>query len=134
MRKSEAKSIMASDFISRGEPRTAGAEEGVATKNSVRAEIIAFSGFGWLPAIPMKALLLVLLSALRSCVQRRASLRAENLALRHQIGVLQRGRKQARLNSADRILWVWLSCLWSDWSAAFPRAASDSACRKWQSD
>jgi putative transposase len=63
----------------------------------------------------MKTLSLVLLSALRSCLRSRAALQAENLALRHQIGVLQRGRKQARLNSADRVLWVWLSRLWTDW-------------------
>jgi hypothetical protein len=38
----------------------------------------------------------------------RAALQAENLALRHQIGVLQRRRKQLHLNSADRFFWVWL--------------------------
>jgi hypothetical protein len=37
------------------------------------------------------------------------------LALRHQIGVLQRSaRKRFNLTSADRLLWVWLSRIWSD--------------------
>jgi putative transposase len=44
-------------------------------------------------------------------------LQTENVALRHQIGVLQPGRKQPRLNPADRIFWVWLSPLWFDWSS-----------------
>jgi putative transposase len=63
----------------------------------------------------MKTLGLLLLSALRSCAMSHAALQAENLALRHQIGVLQRARRQARLNSADRILWVWMSRVWTDW-------------------
>jgi putative transposase len=59
---------------------------------------------------------LALLSALRSCLKSRAYLQAENLALGQQIMVLQRGRKRLRLNSADRIFWVWLSRHWADWS------------------
>jgi putative transposase len=45
----------------------------------------------------------------------RATLAAENLALRHQLGVLQRSVKRPRLRQRDRIFWVWLSQLWSDW-------------------
>jgi putative transposase len=47
-------------------------------------------------------------------------LHAEILALRHQLSVLQRrdrGRR-LRLNVADRLLWVWLSRLWSGWRSA----------------
>jgi transposase InsO family protein len=44
----------------------------------------------------------------------RAVLELENLALRHQIGVLQRSaRKRFKLTPADRLLWVWLSRIWS---------------------
>jgi transposase InsO family protein len=46
------------------------------------------------------------------------TLQAENLALRHQITVLQRGRKRLPLNAADRFLWVWLSRLWAGWRSA----------------
>ena len=45
----------------------------------------------------------------------RASLAAENLALRHQLGVLQRSVKRPRLRQRDRILWVWRSRLWPGW-------------------
>ena len=45
----------------------------------------------------------------------RASLAAENLALRHQLGVLSRSAKRPRLRPRDRVLWVWLSRLCRDW-------------------
>ena len=44
---------------------------------------------------------------------------AENLALRHQIGVLQRSAaKRPKLTSGDRLLWICLSRLWRDWRSA----------------
>jgi hypothetical protein len=39
----------------------------------------------------------------------------ENLDLRHQLGVLRRSVKRPKLTSADRLLWIWLSEVWSDW-------------------
>jgi transposase InsO family protein len=66
----------------------------------------------------MKTVFCVLLHALRSCFQTRLALQAENLALRHQITVLQRGRKRLPLNAADRFLWVCLSRLWAGWRSA----------------
>jgi putative transposase len=46
----------------------------------------------------------------------RAVLELENLALRYQIGVLQRSaRKRFQLTAADRLFWVWLSRIWRDW-------------------
>lgn len=39
----------------------------------------------------------------------------ENLALRHQLEVLQRNTKRPRLTNRDRTLWVVLSRLWTDW-------------------
>jgi|SRR5271166_996947 len=60
-----------------------------------------------------------LLAALCSTFRSRAALELENLALRHQIGVLQRSaRKRPRLTPMDRLLRVWLSRIWSDWRAA----------------
>jgi hypothetical protein len=50
----------------------------------------------------------------------RAALQAEVLALRHQLLVLQRlsGSHRLRLSFTDRLLWVWLSQLWSGWRSA----------------
>jgi putative transposase len=63
--------------------------------------------------------LTTLLATLSSIFRSRAALELENLALRHQIGVLQRSaRKCPKLTSRDRLLWICLSRLWSDWRSA----------------
>jgi len=60
-----------------------------------------------------------LLATLSSIFRSRATLQLENLALRHQIGVLRRSaRTRPKLTSGDRLLWVWLSRVWSDWRSA----------------
>src|SRR5207245_9598777 len=60
-----------------------------------------------------------LLATLSSIFRSRAALQLENLALRHQIGVLQRSkRKRPRLTSGDRLLWICLSRLWRAWRSA----------------
>jgi putative transposase len=62
--------------------------------------------------IPLTALFATLSSVFRS----RSALQLENLALRHQIGVLQRAaRKRPKLTHGDRLLWVCLSRLGSGW-------------------
>jgi hypothetical protein len=48
----------------------------------------------------------------------RQSLVLENLALRHQVAVLQRTAPRPRLRISDRLLWVLLSYLWRGWAAA----------------
>src|SRR5439155_15966555 len=64
----------------------------------------------------MRTVFLSFLSALCSCFQSRACLQVENLALRHQINVLRRGgRRRLPLKPGDRLLWVWLSRLWTGW-------------------
>src|SRR5580704_13242192 len=64
--------------------------------------------------------MLTLLFSLRDCFRARAFLQAEILALRHQLLVLQRSSRshRLRLRLSDRILWVWLSRLWSEWRSA----------------
>ncbi len=63
--------------------------------------------------------LTTLLAILSSIFRSRTALEVENLALRHQIGVLQRSvRKRPKLNSGDRLLWICLSRLWRDWRSA----------------
>ncbi len=48
----------------------------------------------------------------------RATLQLENLALRHQLGMLRRSVKRPRLSSADRLLWTWLCEVWIDWRSS----------------
>jgi len=63
--------------------------------------------------------LTTLLTNLSSIFYSRAALQLENLALRHQIGVLQRCvRNRPKLTLVDRLLWVWLSRIWSGWRSA----------------
>jgi putative transposase len=53
---------------------------------------------------------------LSSVFRNHVALQVEILALRHQIGVLQRSaRKRPKLSATDRFLWAWLSGIWSDW-------------------
>ncbi len=52
---------------------------------------------------------------LGSIFRSRGALQLENLALRHQIGVLLRSaRKRPKLTPLDRLVWVWLSRIWRD--------------------
>jgi putative transposase len=64
----------------------------------------------------MPVSLTMFLATLSSIFRSRAALQLENLALRHQIGVLQRSTKRRpRLTPVDRLVWVWLSRVWSGW-------------------
>jgi len=60
----------------------------------------------------------VVLAFLRALMLGRTGLAAENLALRHQLAVLERSVKRPQLRKRDRILWVWLSRLWTGWRSA----------------
>lgn len=61
-----------------------------------------------------------LLISLRDRFRVRAVLQAEIIALRHQLLVLQRANRghRLRLHTSDRLLWVWLSRLWTGWRSA----------------
>jgi hypothetical protein len=56
--------------------------------------------------------------ALSATFKSRALLQLENLALRHQLGVLQRSVKRPKLTAADCFFWARLSSLWADWRKA----------------
>ncbi len=60
----------------------------------------------------------VLVILFRACLLSHAALTAENLALRQQLGVLQRSVMRPRLRRRDRVFWVWLSRLWVDWQSS----------------
>jgi hypothetical protein len=63
--------------------------------------------------------LLTWLGVLSYLFKSSVELRLENVALRQQLGVLRRSApKRLKLTSADRIFWVWLRRVWSDWRSA----------------
>ena len=68
----------------------------------------------------MFVLLASLLLSLRGGLQTGAALHAENLAVRHQLLLLQcvHQNRRLRLRSCDRLVWVWLSRVWSNWRSA----------------
>ena len=47
-----------------------------------------------------------------------AAIALENLALRHQLLVLQRSVVRPRLSRWDRVFWVWLSRVWASWRSS----------------
>jgi transposase InsO family protein len=59
--------------------------------------------------------LVALAAAFLAFFRQRTALQLEILALRHQLGVLQRSVKRPKLTAADRFLWAWLAAVWTDW-------------------
>ena len=47
-----------------------------------------------------------------------AAIALENLALRHQLVVLQRSVSRPHLSRWDRVLWIWLSRVWAGWRSS----------------
>jgi hypothetical protein len=63
----------------------------------------------------MLVFLKTLLAVLPSILSSRAAFELKNLALRHQIGVLQRSAaERPKLTAADRLFWICLSRLWRE--------------------
>src|SRR6266481_3653425 len=60
----------------------------------------------------------VFAAAASAAFKSRATLYLENLALRHQLGVLRRSVKRPELTSADRLLWAWLYEVWNEWRSS----------------
>jgi len=63
----------------------------------------------------MLELVLSLLATLSAALRSRRTLVLENLALRHQLGVVARSARRTRLRPYDRLLWIVLRRLWADW-------------------
>jgi hypothetical protein len=71
----------------------------------------------------------ILFRTLFSALKSRRALALENLALRHQIEVLQRNGKTPRLTNRDRILWVILSKVSPDWRRPLTMVQPDTVVR-----
>jgi len=57
----------------------------------------------------------IIIRTLRSALRSQRELALENLVLRQQLAVLKHRRLRPRLTDADRLFWVVLSRIWSDW-------------------
>jgi putative transposase len=66
----------------------------------------------------MAGMIPLILTGLLGVLSTRRALVLENLALRHQLAVLQRTAPRPRLRTTDRLLWVLLSRLWNRWTDA----------------
>ena len=55
---------------------------------------------------------------LRAWFVTRATLAADNLAMRQQLAVFKQSRSRPRLRRWDRIFWTWLMRLWPGWRSA----------------
>ena len=78
----------------------------------------------------MRTVCLILFTALGSGLRSHAALQIENVALRHQLAVLQRqARGRPRLRPVDRLFWTWLCHLWSDWRHALVIVKPDTVLR-----
>jgi putative transposase len=92
----------------------------VPTKKSVLIESVEVGWTSLYFADDMFPTIFSLFCSIRQSFRARAALQAEILALRHQLLVLQRWTRsrKLRLSAAYRLLWVWLSRLWSEWRSA----------------
>jgi len=62
--------------------------------------------------------LFALSTFLRALLFGSTAIALENVALRHQLAVLQRSVRRPRLTRWDRIFWVWLSRCWAGWRSS----------------
>ncbi len=63
----------------------------------------------------MPPVVYVFLKMLGVLFRSQLSIRAENVALRHQLAIYQRMVKRPIIRPEDRILWSWLSHCWGGW-------------------
>ena len=60
----------------------------------------------------------VLFASLLTWFRSRLSMQMEFIALRHQVAVYKQSVPRPKLRPTDRLLWAWLSRLWSGWHQA----------------
>jgi hypothetical protein len=73
--------------------------------------------------------LILILRLAAASLKSRQSVLLENLALRHQLLVLNRGSKRPRLTPLDRALWAWLSQTWRAWRTSLRMVQPDTVVR-----
>jgi putative transposase len=79
----------------------------------------------------MAGMIPLILTGLLRVLRTRRALVLENLALRHQLVVLQRTVPRPRLRPSDRLFWVLLARLWHGWAEAVSIVQPETVIR-WQ--
>ena len=79
----------------------------------------------------MADMITLILTGLLRGARTQRSLVLENLALRHQLVVLQRTVPRPRLRPSDRMFWVLLARLWHGWAEAVAIVQPETVIR-WQ--
>jgi putative transposase len=79
----------------------------------------------------MAGMITLILTSLLRVLRTRRALVLENLALRHQLAVLQRAAPRPRLRRSDRLFWVLMSQLWNGWADAISIVQPETVIR-WQ--
>ena len=64
----------------------------------------------------MFCLLRLLLGLLRRRLRSRRDLLLENLVLRQQLAVLKRRKRRLKLGRVDKLFWVAVRRVWTEWS------------------
>ena len=78
----------------------------------------------------MKTYLRFILRKIVSALCERWDLVLENVALRHQIVVLERSGRRPQFTNADRLVWVFLSTVWPRWPEALEIVHADTV-KRW---
>ncbi len=65
----------------------------------------------------------------KSVFRDRGELAIKNLALRQQLAVFHANKTRPTIRHLDRIFWVWLSRLWSNWRSALLIVQPDTVVR-----
>ena len=65
----------------------------------------------------------------RLLIEDRQRLALENVALRHQLVVLKRSVKQARIHDSDRVFWILMKKMLADWRDAVHFVKPDTIVR-----
>ena len=65
----------------------------------------------------------------RAMLVSRTSLAVENLALRQQLAVYKQSVKRPKLRPRDRLFWICLSRLWSNWRSALSLVQPETVIR-----
>ena len=76
-------------------------------------------------------MLTLILTGLLFALRTQRALVLENLALRHQLAVLQRTAPRPRLRPSDRVFWILLARLWHGWAEAVAIVQPETVIR-WQ--